>query len=310
MEAGDLLNLRLRNVMTDALPGLRNRCYAKLVDEIGKGAQLGTALAELGESYEMIYRRARTLRKAFNALRRFDLPDVARQLALPDDVRRNAERKVSKRNLLSSNWLEYWLGWAPSVADIAQAVDVIQREIPYKKFKVAVTTNVSTQWGELKSDQDFQFASSSIRGVLGYFGKVRVTNPNLYLAQQMGLVNPFLTGFQLLPLSFIVNWFVNLEQVLGSCTDFLGLALEDTGEFTSMTGSGSEVWGVRTPSPPGTVVMEYFELKYNGFGATRTSGGIPAPTLTASLPDRLSISRAATSVALLVEAFLSPSRKR
>jgi hypothetical protein len=53
---------------------------------------------------------------------------------------------------------------------------------------------------------------------------VRVDNPNLHLAQQLGFINPLSVAWELVPFSFVVDWFGNVGQVLASFSDFAGLS--------------------------------------------------------------------------------------
>lgn len=286
--------------------GLTNRCREKFLSEISDSAELGTALAEIGDSYSMIARRAISLRRAFNALRRFDLPRVAKELALPKDVQRNAERRVSKKHLASSNWLEYWLGWAPMVGDMQNAAAVISQEIPNRRIKVAVFDTGSRSYGFLSGNppQPFYYGKAKAKMMVGHYATVRLVNPNLYLANQLGLLNPLSTALDVIPFSFIAGWFGNFSQMLGACTDGFGLEFTDSGNFFLLSGSGSLMHYGRESSE--AAELSLMKVKFQGMQFERKPGGIPAPKLRIALPDRLSITRAATSVSLLAELFLKP----
>lgn len=52
---------------------------------------------------------------------------------------------------------------------------------------------------------------------------VTVNNPNAHLANQLGLLNPIQWINEAIPLSFVVDWFSNLSQVISQLTDFVGL---------------------------------------------------------------------------------------
>lgn len=66
---------------------------------------------------------------------------------------------------------------------------------------------------------------------------VRVKNPNLWLANQLGLINPVQMVNEGIMFSFVLDWFSNLSQVISQMTDFVGLEIADpvTSEKSSVT---------------------------------------------------------------------------
>jgi hypothetical protein len=63
----------------------------------------------------------------------------------------------------------------------------------------------------------------------------QITNPNLFLANQLGLIDIALP-WKLLPFSFVVDWFINVEQVLSSVTDWYGVSLIHPHRSVFLTG--------------------------------------------------------------------------
>jgi hypothetical protein len=62
-------------------------------------------------------------------------------------------------------------------------------------------------------------------------GRVGIENLDLALASQLGVVNPASIAWELIPFSFIVDWFLNVGDFLNQFSDFLGLRIED--DYTS-----------------------------------------------------------------------------
>lgn len=68
-----------------------------------------------------------------------------------------------------------------------------------------------------------------------YSGTARVTlsasclvsNPNLALANRLGVINPAVVAWDLVPWSFVVNMFVNVNELLSSLTDEVGYDVTD-----------------------------------------------------------------------------------
>lgn len=305
-------------------PGDMNKLYRKLVDAVNGGTQgeLLTAAVEWKKSLDMVTRRTLWILESYKSFRRFDLPaaveKLSRPVARPASVRvfRKNERGFTSwnrrpkklRNLpnVTESWLEYWLGWAPAMGDIFNALDVLQRPFPNQHISVATSTVIRERvlFNESGKRGIELFTQS---GVVGCYADAQVTNYNLHLLNQMGLINPALTAFHIIPFSFVLNWFVNVQQVLGALTDFAGVSLTNTGTAVYVTREGT----VATQ----TLSFDYSLGKYvwkarngsiRGFDKRRNPGSLPTPQLTCQF-DRLSLTRAATAVSLLVEVFL---RKR
>lgn len=68
---------------------------------------------------------------------------------------------------------------------------------------------------------------------------VRVSDPNLWLANQLGFVNPVVIAWDLVPFSFVVDWFVNVNEFLNSYTDMWGLSFEMPCTSFSIRGTSS-----------------------------------------------------------------------
>lgn len=300
--------------------------YGKLVEKVNGGAQgeLLTAMAEWKSSLAMVTKRVLWILESYKSFRRFDLPQTIAKLARP--VQGPAKRRVYGKNergftqwnrrpvrvantpTVTETWLEYWMGWAPAMGDIYNALNILQREFPNTHLRVAV--KYTDQW-------TVAYNSATQRGVdvmktagsVGCYADVQVTNYNLYLLNQLGLVNPASTAYNVIPFSFVLDWFVNVKQVLNSLTDFAGVSLRNTGtgDYQAITGAVRQMiyrtqWEGTVQVTQWRPVMGYTER----YEKRRTPGVLPSPELVLKF-DRLSLTRAATAVSLLVETFL---RKR
>lgn len=284
-----------------------NDLYRKFADSArGNSSQLLTCAAEWESSLTMIHRRAVQVRKAFNALRRFDLPKVLEHLSLSEKL--VSERRVKKKMRMqrpTEAWLEYWMGWAPMYSDMYNAIDIIQKPNTDEKINVGVSRNYRTY--DVKSASWFREATSRTSSItMAAYAKARVTNHNLFIANRMGLVNPLQTAWEVVPFSFAVDWALNLGQVLGSLTDFAGLDLYDQGT-AMLDNTSSSFFGSYRVYENG----QYHEQHVTGNGRHvykyRNPGSISPPSLSVRFP-RLSLTRAATSVSLMFE--LSTLSKR
>lgn len=305
----------------DVWAPLLSAARGKLVARISSRAELLTAAFELGESCGMIERRALQLARAFSALRRRDFSAVNRALNAPRNYRPKGWRKRARDT--GGLWLEYSFGWAPLVGDIQNAVDVLQE--PIKSVFVSATAkggspeaqHLSPKILEVDPDAVYPYTDYSYShrykvfqlAVVRMGAEIGIENPNLWLANQLGLVNPFKTAYELIPFSFLLDWVGNVSQFLFQGTDFLGLSLQNAYTTRFMRGSYSykseysyhwfePVWG----DPP-------YMQRYSSTYKTTTSGvfatmdrqlGISNATLTTKPALIPNWRRAANAVALLL----------
>lgn len=287
-----------------------NRLAARLTKEMStvKG-ELLTSMIEAQDTFDMITNRARQLGAAYLAVRNGKFNKAASILSM-SHVPRNVRVGSVKRQSPTALWLEYWLGWAPLMGDIGLISDVINNQKPIYNQAFSVGVTQVDVWRVYSHDvvvPDRLVSTSDINYAFNThftaYGKARVTNQNYRLATQLGLTNPALTAWQLVPFSFIVDWVVNVGQVLNSYAEFLPFELYDTGQAFKTTGTVSSYQSIVNHFA-GVYVPRINRQTAEGYVLRRTPGALPRPRLMLSLPDRLSLTRAATSISLLTEIFL------
>jgi hypothetical protein len=191
-----------------------------------------------------------------------------------------------------SNWLEYHLGIEPLVKDIYNAVDLIQKPITTKHVKARGWAQ--DQWSVLNPapyTASNEWTLTAIRAQ--YQCDIAVSNPALWLANSLGIVNPIQVAWQLVPLSFVVDWFVNVESFLGQASDFWGLNVSNASSTLTYYGIWREFW----PSYG-------WETKYAISGMERKLG-LTLPNLGLRPLKALSWQRGLTAAALLTNALKS-----
>lgn len=290
-----------------------NRLYAKVVDRVRGSASQGlTAAVEWRSSLEMITQRAIQLGQAYRHVRKLELAKAARVLGMEPRHAKKAQSRAARKASPESAWLEYWMGWAPLYGDIYNALDVLQRPYPDEHFRTGFAFGNSPApqvTGNPSSSVNYGRKDHKGYAYISAYGKFRVTNHNLYRANQLGLINPATTLWEIVPFSFIVDWFTNVGQVLNGMSDFAGIELRETGiglyEVGDVSWSG---YNGRYDSK-GKLVKDYFYGTVHFERKTRTPKTIPSPRLTLGLP-KLSLTRAATSISLLSSIFLGTGSTR
>lgn len=203
------------------------KAYGKLVSQLAR-AEMGTGLAEIGQTMNMVTSRLQDVYNAYRGLRNGDLRNLQRLCDINGyrrPVSRTSARSVSKN--AGGIWLEYWLGWAPTVGDAYASMEVLTGPLPPVRIRGASSLSYPSKGkiGERFASADAWEWDLTVNQGFCLTADLGIDNPNLALLNQMGLANPMKVFYDLMPLSFIVEWFVNFGQVMSAYTDFLGFNL-------------------------------------------------------------------------------------
>jgi hypothetical protein len=184
------------------------------------------SLVEAGESWKMIVNRLSSFAKAFRALRKGNVSKALGELNITFDKSNLPKRKKGQPrsaflNDVANKFLEYKFGWAPLCSDIWEAYAVLTAN-PVRPLQFSV--------GSKRSVAEYTTYSGSPASFVGTIGvrlacTASMTNPNLALANQLGLVNPLTVAWEVTTLSFLFDWFSNVKKVLNSLTDFWGFTV-------------------------------------------------------------------------------------
>lgn len=203
----------------------KNKAYSRLVNDVnGTQSQLGTFFAEWRESQGMITKRALGLRNAYSALRRGDFRRFLRELSV-SPKRKHRGRVRNAANEASGLWLEYWFGWAPTIGDIYTACEQLSEPLPSGIRKQGSAKDFLFSGFNTAPNGRTDFCQNT--GTFRTGARFSLVNPNLYLASQMGLINPASVAWEIVPFSFMVDWVADVGSFLDSFSDFAGLSVED-----------------------------------------------------------------------------------
>lgn len=219
-----------------------SRAYSRLNEH---GAQFGEGFAQLSQTAKMVSRRVRQVAQIALALKRGQFKQLSN--IIKSGVPRSV-RNLPPGKRLSNGWLELEFGWKPLLSDIHTAIDVFRNTL------VSGTANDtranSAHGGFGPKDASPRGRADRIRNSGANASSklyASVGNSTLATLNDLGLVNPALLGWQLLPFSFVVDWVVPVSSILSSYTSRLGYKVEmecrvrevgnfrdfDCGEFSS-----------------------------------------------------------------------------
>lgn len=237
---GDAFNLTHmpQTRYNDAWNSVWNRAYEKLRGEVAN-VQAGVNIVEYRQARNMFATRGKEFAGLLLLLARGKFVTAGRALGCTfydgKPPRRNRSgwalpNYARKTNISMSNlWLEWHFGVSPLISDVQEAAKVLTDPLPnvyikgsaqeYAKYKTRLddVANPGTYTEEI---WDMRIRARQATGIA-------ITNPNLALAQQLGVLNPAALLWEIVPFSFVLDWFVNVGDWLQGFTDFAGMTLHD-----------------------------------------------------------------------------------
>jgi len=295
------------NSTADALAS--NKARARFVSGVRdqNAASLAVTVAEWGQAQKMIVHRAGQLVAGLKAAKRLDvsaLRKILKESTVLETSRGNAIRRSQPKADLnrrreapktaSNLWLEYHFGWEPLVKDIYEAVKVLSSNPPAQAVKGTGRCSWPVRTPGSPTPYNHWVEYSYECKVLVQ-ADVYIRNPNLALANQLGIVNPATVAWELVPFSFLVDWFIPVGKLLDSWTDLLGYDLQYPFTTTTRLVKHRDIY--RQDS--GTNISDT-----EGWYHSRVLG-IPAYKLR-TLPFKgFSVARGATAISLVIQQFLS-----
>jgi hypothetical protein len=177
--------------------------------------------AEARKTSDLILGTASRVVGAYRAFRRGNLRKVADLL---DISRRRSHSK----------WLEYKYGWMPLLMDVKGSAEFFAQQNFYggrpAQFTVQSKGEESLYWA---SEDNHYTGYGGADGKYSEFfqgtyhvrrlARFEVVNQNLTVLQQLGLTNPLLVAWELVPFSFVFDWFISVGDYLTALTALQGL---------------------------------------------------------------------------------------
>jgi hypothetical protein len=220
--------------------------FAQRVRSARRAFQGGTFLGELAESIRMIRRPAQALRQSI--------------ADFPKDVKKRSRGRHDKLKVASATYLEYKFGWDPLARDVGDAIKAAARKPPFYSIPVSVSRSREltvedtshTRFYSPRLRYDFDLRRTGAVD-LRYKGAVKYHAPSRASEWRdtwgLGTSDFVPTVYNLLPYSFLVDYFSNIGDVIDSMSlGTLGLH-----------------WGCRTARMRSTVTLR--RITHNPEGA-------------------------------------------
>jgi len=194
------------------------KAFGKIADQ---KTNLPVIVAEAGKTAHHILSTSTRVWDAYRSFVHRDFKEVTKLLGIRPDQHHNS-------------WNEYKFGWMPLLMDIKGSAETFaEHQLGGRPmhFMAQAKSSEPFRWEHQSTYVPFGWgvedASYTKRLSADYSSHIKiwieVVNPNLTALQQMGLTNPSLVAWELVPFSFVADWFLSVGNWLRSLTAMNGL---------------------------------------------------------------------------------------
>jgi len=296
---------------------IRNRLIRKLSDKAGLDVNnVAQDFVQLDQTLKMVKTTCDRVTRAFTAVKKFDLPSAISALwgSKTPVYRRGGGVKLTGRSA-ADNWLELQYGWKPLLQDVKGAFASLATMVTQDGRVSSVSSSVHAQ----KSEINPLFLDFNVNGVRPKCGlwmqftttdikikcRYRVDDRMKAFLAQTGFTNPLNLAWEVIPYSFVVDWFLPIGAFLETLSSWDGLTFIDGLEtrFTRQNTYGmADYNGADQHNPPWDYVIRgafsVEKLRYDRICLS----AFPSARLP-SFKNPLGVVHAANALALMRSAF-------
>jgi hypothetical protein len=201
---------------------------------------------ERRDTFRTVASRSLQLYRSVKHIRRGKWKKAADELGMTLSQRQKKRLNRNRLDQFSDNWLEFRYGWTPILYDVYNAAGLISTGLNDGEdiFKIHSSDSVSSAGsadglsfqypnrGETWNLQGSYDLENSARAGVWF----KVTDPTERFIEALGLTNPALIAWELVPFSFVIDWFAPIGDNLRKLTAFNGLSFID-GYYSSLSRS-------------------------------------------------------------------------
>lgn len=222
-----------------------NKAMKRLGDQAaGIRVNFAQFLGERKQVANMLADTATRILHAARSLKRADLRGFTQALSLSGAQARSAKsmfgrvEKTAAHERISSHWLEFVYGWRPLLSDAFGAAELLAEKIETEQSfqgRLVASSGQCRTWHKIDSSTGKPLYVGTVDAVTRFTANYRLEGPAQALLAQTGLSNPLLLAWELLPYSFVVDWFLPIGSYLEALTAFDGFTLVSGTSSTRVT---------------------------------------------------------------------------
>lgn len=246
------------------------------------------AFAERRQTAGLISSTASRIAAAALALRRGRLGDLEVALSI-DKISKAASKRIMntpKNKRVASHWLELQYGWKPLLQDVSGAAELLAKHVINDHSHTSATGSFQvnrTRTQLAPPNALYGPNTTSVSQRTKFRVDFALDSAARSALAQTGISNPALLAWELLPYSFVVDWFIPVGNYLQSLDDFSGFSFVGGYESTltitdvvqSYTGGTKLAWNgalyeyTTTSGSAATKTISYNRTKLTSFPLAR-----------------------------------------
>lgn len=260
---------------------------------------------------EMVAKAATTIYQAFTDVRRGNFLRAAKRLGLSE-----TPKGVKGGRKAGNNWLEYRYGWTPLYStvfgEMKRKFDHMRNKEPVLVRSAVSDTYYTTKvdFGTPSTNGELEFVGLSFRGkrTVKYsiscrsVAAYKVVNTGLANYTEIGLTNPALVAWELVPLSFVADWFVNVSDVLEQMDAWAGKTIISYSDTVRIAATIDNI-SLFTPITGNDILIDVPARYQSSFVYVNRTLRSNPPTIAIGFQPQFTNKRVLDAVALLSQAF-------
>lgn len=221
---------------------LQDKVINNLIEKFrDSSVNMAATFAERQETINMLGKRCS---QAYNVLRAVKRGRIDKAVRILKGGKQPASKDAAKLRL------EFAYGWAPLVSDIYTLADKEFPPDPEVSIRARSSTPIYVNKSKLMGSYTVEEnVSGTIRASAGVVAIMY--SPAVASANALGLVNPALVAWELVPFSFVVDWFLPIGNYIDGLTAFSGYHIKQ--KYVS---SSSEIYSTVNTSLGGAVTRK------------------------------------------------------
>lgn len=291
-----LMGLRYPNMTQLSPPWHANKTVelqSKLVQQArAHSFNMGVAAAEGAKTASMVVSTLRSIGRAVISLKHGDIAGAARHLGTTKATHPKKAPKSLESKDIANKWLELQYGWLPLLSDVHEAASAFADKADKARSHTIKACVMSKTRSSSYLKGNYMTTADATRS-LAYKVTLKETMDQ---ARSLGLLSPMTIAWEIVPYSFVVDWFCPVGSYLDNLSNIPSLIGTSVTTAKTEYSSTTECLGIYSGS----------HTDYTGITLTRTVGSgisVAKPSFNAgSLAD--SGKRVWNAIALCAQKFL------
>lgn len=290
-------NLTAGETDLSAEAALRNKALIAVRNKLKQSkVNLGVAYAERNRTARLIGDTASRLARSIRHLR------AGRIRRAMDELGISSRRNQPRGSNVPAKWLELQYGWKPLLSDVYGAASALEnRQKSDWRVTAKSTQQETVYYTRSFNSTDMSLCRASVmRSVYARLDALPQNEATISLVS-LGVTNPLIIGWELVPFSFVVDWFLPIGDFISSLDATLGYAT--TSYSSSLLVRANWYDEGRSGTITGATITNKFKGTKRMVRLDRqVSSSVPLPTLP-GFKDPRSLGHMANGLALLTQVF-------